>query len=856
MDNFITILHEIKLASTDRGVNVTDQFKNICGRDLLNKIQVVTIGAKDGAHCLRAELKINDNGQCMPRNNSNVESLARVLIIDCDKRIKANGEIKEGAPDPLQVSNILKDNGIGHIIYGTYSHYTGEKGNRYRILLSTNSPYNKEQLPPTAEAIVSLINTVFSHLSEDLLDYATENNAWAQPWYFPRKPVDCDIETLYLAHMDGKPVDIVELLDLPDINHAMPSPTKQLKHGEISVIEAFNNQKKLIDLLSHYGYKRILTTPNYQRWLSPDSTTGRAGITVKGEKLFSHHADELNDGYWHDSWDLWRKMEFLTERDAIIQASHSLLLPDGRTVDEHNKSLASKNKNFEHNSNINYTFADYKPFSDDLLPVESVPYEALPKLMANFIKEQSIIRGCPPDYILVALLARMGCIFSGKIKIALTRNSGWHASPNFFWLMVGDPSSGKSNALSATTKPIQTLEAFARESYKKEFRVYKADMDSLERQLISLKKAVDSETKKINCDYSKISQFEGRIEIVQQQLYDLEDNKPKLKHYTVSKLTIEKLILILEENPEGVLLELDELSSLFVRLSKDENAEERGLYLSGYNGSVPFSYKTISRGDVLIPNVTLSILGGIQPKKLSRFIRETQTGYQDDGFLQRFQGVVFPDRALYLPEDRLCETDLTRDLDHLFQSLDNIQSPKGAESRYLLEFTHPAQSMFDEWREGATKEAHKLSNPIDAHVGKSYEFVASLSAYLYLYENNGQLTVDQKIQADHVRCAIQLGKYFLSQAKRMYGLAYKDDMSARSLSEKLANLILTSTKSEHFDPKTEGYFFTKSQIRTKGWSELKTKEQRREAIGTLINRGYISKPIGERYFINPAYLNE
>lgn len=82
--------------------------------------------------------------------------------------------------------------------------------------------------------------------------------------------------------------------------------------------------------------------------------------------------------------------------------------------------------------------------------------------------------------ILVSRLARMGCVFSAKILIALTKNSGWHASPNFFWLMVGDPSSGKSNVLGATNKPIQKLENLARELYKKEYRTYKTDLVSKE----------------------------------------------------------------------------------------------------------------------------------------------------------------------------------------------------------------------------------------------------------------------------------------------------------------------------------------------------------------------------------------
>jgi hypothetical protein len=293
-----------------------------------------------------------------------------------------------------------------------------------------------------------------------------------------------------------------------------------------------------------------------------------------------------------------------------------------------------------------------------------------------------------------------------------------------------------------------------------------------------------------------------------------------------------------------------------VRLSKDENSEERGLYLSGFNGSVPYSYKTIGRGDVLIPNVILSILGGIQPKKLNRFIHETKNGYQDDGFLQRFQGIVFPDKVLYLPQDKRSETGLTIELEQIFQNLESIPSPQDNDSRHLLIFDDSAQSIFDEWREDTTKKAHELDNPISAHIGKSYEFVASLATYLYLYENNGHLTVDQKIQAKQILCAIKLGKYFLSHAERMYGLAYKEDMSARSLSEKLAKLVLAPPNSEYFDNKTNHYFFTRSQIRAKGWSELNTKEQRIEAINTLINRGYISEPLNERYFINPNYLNE
>ena len=130
---------------------------------------------------------------------------------------------------------------------------------------------------------------------------------------------------------------------------------------------------------------------------------------------------------------------------------------------------------------------------------------------------------------------------------------------------------------------------------------------------------------------------------------------------------------------------------------------------------------------------------------------------------------------------------------------------------------------------------------LSAHVGKSYEFVAALAVYLYLYENNGRILYNQQISVDYILRAVKLGDYFLSHAKRMYGLAYKDDISARSLANKLSSL---------------GQSFSRSQIRDRDWANLTQKEQRQEAIGALIKRGYISEQIQGRFYINPKYLEE
>ena len=849
MDNFITKIRNIEIASSELGVRVTDQYSHINGETLLEKFRTIPTGQKDGSHFLRKQLEINKNGQCMSRSENNMEHLASLLIIDCDKQVDHDGQEIEGAPDPKLIHEALKNNNIGHVIYGSHSHYTGTKGNRYRIILVTSRPYNKEELPATIEACLLLIN---QYINDYTLAYAKENNVFAQAWYYPRCPRGNTFEHLYFEHLEGLPVPVAVIDKLPPISHVATNTKQQCPDGKISPIQAFNQQNRLTDLLSRYNYKRKLVTSNHEKWLSPESSSGIAGITVKDNKFFSHHNDQFSDNYWHDAFDLMRVREGLSEHDALIKASKETIAPDGRSVDNYNKNLFNKNKSIENKQQpLQILFEPYQAFDNELLPVDSVPYEALPDILGDFVQEQSLIRGCPDDYILVSLLARMGCVFSGKIQIALTRKTGWHASPNFFWAMIGDPSAGKSNALSATNKPIQLLSEEARKKYGREIKKHSQDVSLIESKITAAKKGLEAEGKKAKADSSVIARFEELFKTHMQELAELEERKPKLKRYTVTKVTVEKLILILEENPEGVMLEVDELSSSFVRLSKDDNADERGLYLSGFNGGLQYPYDTVKRGTVFIPRLLLSIFGGIQPSKLKRFLNEARIGYQDDGMLQRFQGIVYPDKNTKKLEDRPATAFLVNRISELFFNLDCLPT------EILLSFNSSAQQLFDEWRNETSENAQLLGHPYEAHLVKSYEFVAALAVYLYLAENNGKLNSDEQITSKQILSAIKLGSYFFSHAKRMYGLVYKDHLPARSLSEKLAKLVGSSaTKNEYFDPKAKLFFFTRSQIRSKDWADLTTQEERREAIKILVQLGHISKANNNRYYINPIHLNE
>ncbi len=87
----------------------------------------------------------------------------------------------------------------------------------------------------------------------------------------------------------------------------------------------------------------------------------------------------------------------------------------------------------------------------------------------------------------------------------------------------------------------------------------------------------------------------------------------------------------------------DELSCFLANLERREYQTDRAFYLTAFNGDDQFTYDRIGRGTIFIPHVTLSIIGSIQPSRIIPIIQAMHYGTNNDGLLQRFQMLVWPD---------------------------------------------------------------------------------------------------------------------------------------------------------------------------------------------------------------------
>lgn len=752
MTDFIAFLQDTVVASTNTGIKTTDQFKNIFGDKLLLQLKEVPPGNKDGSHFLRTALNEFESGHCMSRGDNNAHSLARVLILDCDKRINECAEELDGAPCPIQVSDSLKSAGIGHIIYGSYSYYGGLT--RYRIMLVTKTPYKKEQLADTASTIVSLINF---NLKGDLLAYANENNTWSQPWYYARRPENSTIEPLYIEY-SGAMVDVYETGITPPVTHVIIKKNAS-NTGGISPIQAFNEQNSLTALLASYGYRRILVIKDGERWLSPDSKSKKAGVLVRGDKFFCHHgSDEFNDGYWHDAFDLMRGREGLSEHDAIIKAAQTTMAPDGRTVDEYNKNSMNQQV-----ANISP-----RPLPESRPAVLVLQADMLPEAIRDYILDVADRQQSLPDFVAVAAIVGLAGLVGRKALICPKQLDDWSVTPNQWGAIIGRPSAMKSPSMKEALKPLRQFDTKAKQQFEEDKQTYEEGFQLNELEQLAAKNKAKKALKENN--------REAAIEALKKT--DCA-TPPIRQRLVVNDASVEKLGELLNENPNGLILVRDELSGWLAKLNKEEYQSERAFYLECFDGNGTYTYDRIGRGTIEIESCTLSIIGGIQPSKLTTLVRDAIRGTADDGLIQRFQLAIWPDdigRWEWI--DRAPNKEAKEKYDAVFEKLQALTFDTNNGEPYLFRFTEDAQELFIIWMKeiqdtARNSETHPV---IESHMLKMPQTIAGL-ALLFEVIDGGREAVG--IEAT-VR-ALDWGEYLLSHALRLYSLAINHSLDGAKL---------------------------------------------------------------------------
>lgn len=488
------------------------------------------------------------------------------------------------------------------------------------------------------------------------------------------------------------------------------------------------------------------------------------------------------------------------------------------------------------------SFPKPEPLSDALHPVPLFDPDFLPDALRPWVMDIVERMQCPRDFAAVSAMVAAGSLVGAKIGLRPKRRDDWLVVGNPWGLIVGRPSSMKSPSMSECLKPIRRLDIAASEVNAKAQKDYAKAKLAFEAQ----KKAADVKAKAL---------LKNDPDLDVSRLYPDEPPRARKIVRIINDATYEALGVAVEDNPDGLLVERDEIMGLLTLLRREEKAADRAFYLTAWNGTQSFKFNRIMRGEVNLPNVCLSLLGGTQPGKISEFVRDANKGgAQDDGLLQRFGMAVWPDQtAEYRDIDAYPDADAKTRAFEAFDALNSLDpiAVGAVQEPYAkiptLRFDSDAQAMFSAWLFKLEIELRsgQLSPALESHFGKHKSLVPQLALICHLVDaHRGAVGETSLLRAigwsDHLR----------EHAIRLYGAALQPDRDA-------ARTVWGKIKTGKL-----GQQFTTRDVYRPGWAGLTNTQEAGAALAILKDHGLIVSVVvqtggapSETWGVNPRAVN-
>jgi hypothetical protein len=328
----------------------------------------------------------------------------------------------------------------------------------------------------------------------------------------------------------------------------------------------------------------------------------------------------------------------------------------------------------------------------------SISRGVLPDIVERFALDQSRATGGDIAGIAAGALAVCAAAIPDDIKVQVKRhNPDWQEAARLWIALVGPVSSMKTPIMATVVRPLRSIDCELMRAHQQ-----------------------------TRAGYDQLGAEERRA-----------CAPPKQKRVLLQDTTIEAAQEVIKDSPNGLLCYQDELSGWFGAMDKYSGgrgaAKDRAFWLEAYNGK-PYAVNRVGRGAVLIENLSVSILGGIQPEPIRRLAEDSQ----DDGLLQRLLPIVL--RPAVVGHDEATDpivTDyaqLIRDLYQLNSSLIGGSSPDQPKTLKLSKGAHAIRHELEN-KHLELQKCETINRKLAAHIGKYNGLFARLCVVWHCVEH-------------------------------------------------------------------------------------------------------------------------
>lgn len=359
----------------------------------------------------------------------------------------------------------------------------------------------------------------------------------------------------------------------------------------------------------------------------------------------------------------------------------------------------------------------------------------------------------PVDYTAMAILTAAAAVI-GNSRVA----SPWETwvEPCCLWTaIVGTPSAGKSPALAPILEGLRSLEA-------EDFQSFDAEMLRWETAAESARQARELWEKKV-----KSAVKDGG------EVPDLPSNavlpeKPSLSRIIVSDTTPEALAMLHAKLPRGLMANRDELSGWLGGFDRYSSAGgERAFWIEAFGGR-SYTVDRVKHGQAIhIPRLLVSVLGGIQPDKLTGLLLSGD----DDGLAARML-MIWPDPVPPKRPTRPANAARVVHCLRQLRSLEMASDATGQPSPVAVKLTSEATEFFEPWWIAHNAATEDATGMFAGHLGKHPGLLLRIALVLeeLWWAASGNVTSPASVSLGAVEAArVLLDEYLRPMAECVYG---------------------------------------------------------------------------------------
>jgi len=536
------------------------------------------------------------------------------------------------------------------------------------------------------------------------------------------------------------------LYGLPDLLHAPAGSRVYVCEGEKAADAA--RAVGLIATTSAHGSK----SASKADW-SPLAVPGIREVVILPD------ADDAGERYADDVAGLLAKLE----PAPVVKVVHLPDLPfgeggdmadfvamrggDGEAIKAEGEALADSTEAATAKAADNPT----KPTQPRIEPFQPFPVDALPQAMAGFVSDSAEAIGCDASFIALPLLVGFASAIGNSRRVQLKR--GW-TEPAILWgAIIGESGSTKSPALELALRAVRERQRKAMREHADAMRAYEAERLNHERELTAWKRS------KAAGDPPEAPEA------------------PTCERCWTDDATIEALAKLLQDNPRGLLVIRDELAGWlhFDRYTSGGGGKggEAPKWLEMFGGRALVVDRKTS-GTIYVPQAAVSIVGGIQPGILARYVGQE---HRDNGLLARLLLTMPPRRPKVWTEadiDPMAEAAIGK----IFNALFNLQPAINADGEphpAIVRLTPEGKRAWTAFYDRHNIEAADLCGDLAAAWSKLEGYTARFALVHHLTRQVSGDDVGEGIDAVSIAAGVKLSRWFAHEAKRVYAMLAEDD---------------------------------------------------------------------------------